>query len=137
MLRLVLGMAMRPWFLTGGLLLCAILDARAQSMSPMRAEVTSYSDEFAVRVFPRNPYQHAIPVSVHVYDQDFKPIAARVSPFKFRLGAGGSRTVLVIVSFEGKRERRIRICTESVPFADKEMNVRAKVCGRFIARRLS
>lgn len=128
---------MKLAFLVSCVLVCLAPYAHAQSMSPMRGEVTSYSDEFAVRVYPRNPYTHRIKATVRVYDQNFNPIPALVTPADFWLGAGSARSVVVVIGFEGKRERRIRICTESVPFADKEMNVRAKVCGRFIARRLS
>lgn len=112
-------------------------DLAAQSMTPMRGEVTSFSDEFAVRVFPKNPYGHRISVAVRVYDADFKPVAARITPSEISLGGGSSRSVLVIVGFEGKSERRVRICTESVPFPGEKIGVKAQICGRFIARRRS
>ncbi|TGV78861.1 hypothetical protein EN792_044160, partial [Mesorhizobium sp. M00.F.Ca.ET.149.01.1.1] len=48
--------------------------ATSQSMTPMRGEVRSFTDAFAVRVFPGNPYNQRIRVEVHVYDQYFQPV---------------------------------------------------------------
>lgn len=108
---------------------------QAQSMTPMRGEITSFSDEFAVRVHPRNPYRHRIRVAVRVYDEKFRPVKARVLPTEMTLGANDSRPVTVMIAFEGARERRVRICTESVPFPNKQTRIKAQICGRFFARR--
>src|SRR4051794_24686154 len=111
--------------------------AYPQAMSPMRGEVTSFTDSFAVRVFPSNPYQQRIKVLVKVYDQDFYPVAARVSPAEFTLAGNGSRSVLVIVPFEGAAQRKVRICTESVPFPNLQTQIRAQICGKFLGQRRS
>ncbi|MFC5585744.1 hypothetical protein ACFPOD_11525 [Nitratireductor kimnyeongensis] len=110
--------------------------ALSQSMSPMRGEIRSYTDSFAVRVQPRNPYKHRINVGIRAYDADFRPIEARISPADFSLGAGASRSVLVVVNFNGARERRVRICTESVPLSGKGVGMKAQICGKFIGHRL-
>jgi len=115
--------------------LCAV-PAGAQSMTPMRGSVSSLTDEFAVRVFPRNPYRHPIEVAVRVYDEHFRPVEARVSPPFMKLGGGASRPVVVVVDFGPEKERRVRICTESVPFPEGKTRIRAQICGRFLARRL-
>ncbi len=109
--------------------------ASAQSMSPMRGEVTSFGDAFAVRVFPANPYGHRIKVSVRVYDQNFNAVPARIAPADFMLGAEASRPVLVMVPFEGSSERKVRICTESVPFPGEQTQIKAQICGRFLGQR--
>ncbi|WP_336068216.1 hypothetical protein [Nitratireductor rhodophyticola] len=114
----------------------ATTPASSQSMSPMRGVVRSFTDSFAVRVQPRNPYKHRIGVTVRAYDADFRPIEASISPSDFSLGAGASRSVLVVLSFDGARERRVRICTESAPFPGKGVGMRAQICGKFIAYRL-
>ncbi|WP_404934836.1 hypothetical protein [Nitratireductor sp. L15S-10] len=101
----------------------------------MRGEIRSFTDSFAVRVQPRNPYKHRIDVSIRAYDADFRPIDARISPPDFSLGAGASRSVLVVVNFNGARERRVRICTESAPFPGKGVGMKAQICGKFIAYR--
>jgi hypothetical protein len=44
--------------------------------------------------------------------------------------------VLVVVPFEGKPDRRVRVCAESVPFANQPTRIRTQVCGRFLARRV-
>ena len=111
--------------------------AAAQAMSPMRAKVESFTDSFAVRVYPANPYKHRIRVEVRVYDQDFRPVrAARVSPSQFTLGAQFARPVTVMVPFEGYKNRKVRICTEAIPFPGQTTKIKAQVCGKFLGQRL-
>jgi len=123
--------------LAGMALLSSIGAAHAQSMSPMRGEISSVSDAFAVRVNPANPYQHRIRVNVKVYDQNFMPVEARVTPDTFMLGGGATRQVLVIVPFDGNSERKVRICTESVPFPGQQTQIKAQICGKFFGQRRS
>ncbi|WP_244748423.1 MULTISPECIES: hypothetical protein [unclassified Mesorhizobium] len=106
-------------------------------MSPMRGEVNSFTDVFAVRVFPANPYDQKIKIEIHVYDQDFQPVDARISPAAFQLGAQASRPVLVVVPFGGAAERKVRICTESIPFPNQQTQIRAQICGKFFGHRKS
>ncbi|RVD72000.1 MAG: hypothetical protein E5V62_09495 [Mesorhizobium sp.] len=113
------------------------LAATGQSMTPMRGEVRSFTDAFAVRVFPGNPYDQRIRVEVHVYDQDFQPIAARITPSAFLLAGQASRPVLVVVPFDGATERKVRICTESIPFPSEQTQIRAQICGKFFGHRRS
>lgn len=109
--------------------------AQAQSLTPMRGEITSYTDSFALRVHPHNPYRHRIQVAVRVYDEHFDPVAAIIQPSQMMLGGGMSRPVLVRVGFEDKPSRRVRVCAESIPFPNEDTRIKAQVCGRFIARR--
>ncbi|ESZ24487.1 MULTISPECIES: hypothetical protein [unclassified Mesorhizobium] len=115
----------------------APIAAKAQSMSPMRGEINSFTDVFAVRVFPANPYDRKIRVEIHVYDQDFQPVDARISPDIFQLASQASRSVLVVVPFDGAAERKVRICTESIPFPNQQTQIRAQICGKFFGRRKS
>ncbi|MER8442283.1 hypothetical protein NKH52_03615 [Mesorhizobium sp. M1066] len=115
----------------------APIAAKAQSMSPMRGEINSFTDVFAVRVFPANPYNRKIRVEIHVYDQDFQPVDARISPDVFQLASQASRSVLVVVPFDGATERKVRICTESIPFPNQQTQIRAQICGKFFGRRKS
>ncbi|TPM26339.1 hypothetical protein FJ958_19855 [Mesorhizobium sp. B2-3-5] len=109
--------------------------AAAQSMSPMRGEVNSFTDAFAIRIFPANPYDQKIKVEIRVYDQDFQPVDARISPSVFQLASQASRPVLVVVPFGGAVERKVRICTESIPFPNQQTQIRAQICGKFFAHR--
>ena len=110
----------------------------AQSMSPMRGEIMSFSNVVAVRVYPANPYKQRIKISVRVYDQDFYPVKdARVSPSEFMLGGDASRPALVVVPFNGTSERKVRICTESIPFPNDQTQIRAQICGKFLGQRRS
>ncbi len=126
-----------------GIFACALFLAstptqgNAQAMSPMRGEVQSFTDSFAVRVYPANPYEHRIKIEVKVYDQDFNPINAIVSPSSFTLGARFARPVTVMIPFEGQSERKVRICTESIPFPNQSTTqIKAQVCGKFLGRHL-
>ena len=106
-------------------------------MSPMRAEVSSFTDSFAVRVYPANPYKHRIRIEVKVYDQDFNEVKGAVaSPATFTLGAQFARPVTVMVPFDGESNRKVRICTESVPFPGQTTRIKAQVCGKFLGKRL-
>ncbi len=107
----------------------------AQALSPMRGTVKSYTDSFAVRVFPANPYEHRIRIEMRVYDQDFNPVDARISPANFTLGGRMARPVNVLISFEGARERKVRVCAESIPFPGKTSNIKAQICGKFLGQR--
>ncbi len=117
--------------------LTAATPSNAQAMTPMRGEVKSFSDKFALRVFPANPYPHRIRVEVRVYDETFAPIAATVMPQAAMLAPQDNRSFMVVVPFEGKTERRVRICTEAVPFTDQTTRLRTQVCGRFIAYKMN
>jgi len=114
--------------------------AAAQSMSPMRGQVKSFADSFALKVYPANPYNHRIRMEVKVYDQNFRPVkGARVSPAEFTLGGRFARPVNVIVPFGGKPARKVRVCTEAVPFPsqqDTTTTIKAQVCGKFLGERI-
>ncbi len=110
--------------------------ATAQALSPMRGTVKSFTDAFAVRVFPANPYGHRIRIEIKVYDQDFHLVSARVSPPVFTLGGNTSRPVNVLIPFDGSSERKIRVCAESVPFPGKTSNIKAQICGKFLGQRV-
>jgi hypothetical protein len=112
--------------------------AGAQAMSPMRGEVQSFTDSFALKVFPANPYEHRIRMEVRVYDHNFRPVAALVSPNVFTLGGRFARAVTVIVPFENQKVRKVRVCTEAVPFpgARNTTTIKAQVCGKFIGERV-
>jgi hypothetical protein len=62
-------------------------------------------------------------------------VDAEVLPGSFMLGAGASRSVLVVVPFAGAGSRKVRICTESVPFPQNQTRIRAQICGKFLATR--
>ena len=109
------------------------LGATAQSLSPMRGQVKSFSEQFAIRVYPANPYNKRIRVEMKVYDQDFNPVkGARISPSQFTLGASAARPVNVLVPFDGQKDRKVRVCVESIPVQGKTSNIKAQICGKFM-----
>lgn len=114
--------------------------AAAQSMSPMRGKVQSFADSFALKVYPANPYTHRIRMEVKVYDQDFRPVqGVRVAPAVFTLGGRFARPVNVVIPFDGKPTRKVRVCTEAVPFPSQTnttTTIKAQVCGKFMGERI-
>ncbi|MGQ0456715.1 MAG: hypothetical protein ACT4OU_06605 [Hyphomicrobium sp.] len=110
--------------------------AAGQSLTPMHGEILSMSDSFAVSVYPGNPYAQRIVIETKVYDENFAPLAAFVSPAQASVAAGDRRRILVRVPFEGRTQRRIRVCAESVPFPNQPTRMRAQVCGKFFGRRV-
>lgn len=110
--------------------------AASQSLTPMHGEILSLSDSFAISVYPGNPYAHRMIIETRVYDENFAPVAAFVSPAQTSVAAGDRRRILVRVPFESRKERRVRVCAESVPFPDQPTRMRAQVCGKFFGRRL-
>jgi len=108
----------------------------AQSVTPMRGESRSMMDRFAIRVVVGNPYGKMQNFNVRVYDEKFFPVAAHVSPPVARLGPNGTRSVLVIVPFEGAPARRVRICAEGLFGIENSSQLRTQVCGKFLATHL-
>lgn len=114
-------------------------EAAAQSMSPMRGQVKSFADAFALKVYPANPYDKRIRMEVKVYDQNFRPVkGARVSPAEFTLGGRFARPVNVIVPFDGQQKRKVRVCTEAIPFPGQKTTttIKAQICGKFLGERI-
>jgi hypothetical protein len=121
--------------IAGGMvgLILATPPAAAQSVTPMRGESRSVMDSFAVRIVVGNPYKQKQYFNVRVYDERFYPVAARVSPPVTKLNPNGTRSVLVVVPFEGAKTRRVRICAEGLFGTENISQLRTQVCGRFLA----
>lgn len=127
------------------LLGCALMtqlpapEAVAQAMSPMRGQVKSFTDSFALKVYPANPYNHRIRVEVKVYDKNFYEIKdAKILPANFTLAGQAGRQVTVIVPFANQQSRKVRVCTESIPFPGQgkaTASIKAQVCGKFLGER--
>jgi hypothetical protein len=120
------------------LLVCASLGfgpvAQAQSVTPMRGVAKSFSDVFAVRLTVGNPYQKPVQFDVRVYDENFEPVDAFVSPQVLRIGARDTRQVTVRIPFLGQGQRKVRICAEGLFGTDNKSSVRTQVCGRFLGQ---
>ena len=122
--------------LAGIAALLTLSPARAQSLEPMRGDIKSFAEKFALQVYPGNPYNHPIKLDLRVYDQDFKPIEATVFPSSFVIGAQEKRRVLVIVPFSGKADRKVKVCVESIPDPNSITRIRTQICGSFVAHNL-
>ncbi len=120
------------------LLVCAVLAhgevAQAQSVTPMRGVSKSFTDVFAVRLTVGNPYQRAVNFEVKVYDENFEPVEAFVSPQVLRIGATDTRQVTVRIPFLGQGQRKVRVCAEGLFAMKNKTSVRTQVCGRFLGQ---
>lgn len=105
----------------------------AQSVTPMRGEPRSVAEDFAVRILVGNPYAQKQTFSVNVYDDKFYPVNARVSLPQVTIPGMGSRSVVVVVPFDGMPMRRVRICAEGIFGADGGSKLRTQVCGKYQA----
>jgi hypothetical protein len=122
------------------LLVCATLGfgsvAQAQSVTPMRGVTKSFTDVFAVRLTVGNPYQRPVNFEVRVYDENFAPIDALISPQVLHIGARDTRQVTVRIPFLGEGQRKVRVCAEGLFGTENKSAVRTQVCGRFFGQRL-
>ena len=109
--------------------------SHAQSLTPVMARVEATGDMFQLRVKPRNTYSRRMRMEVKVYDAKFRPVRALVSPWRFGIAAGGTRDVRIMVPFNGRTKRKVRVCVEAMPYTDTNQQIRTQVCGRFIASR--
>ncbi|MGV6819152.1 MAG: hypothetical protein ACWA5T_01490 [Parvularcula sp.] len=112
--------------------------AAAQSMTPMKADIVTFSDRAAVRVYVRNPYARAQRFDMEVYDPDGRISSdALISSQRVSLAPGAQSSVLVITPLQGQPTREVIICATSMPFYGSGNGVRGQVCGnyRIIQRR--
>ena len=101
----------------------------------MKGTVSSFGEEFALRVVARNPFQGRMGIEMRAYDHEFRPIAARFSRSSFALAGGQVRRVTALIPFEGQSVRFVRVCAEAVALRSANQNIRTRVCGKFRARR--
>ena len=106
--------------------------SRAQSMSPMQAEVVTFGQAGAVRASLRNPYADARRFEIEAFDIDWNAINnVRLTRSRLSLAPGGSTSLLAVLPLEGEAERTIYLCATSVPYRQSSAGVRGQVCGRF------
>ena len=120
------------------MLACALFAAgsiaQAQSVTPMRGVTKSFTDVFAVRLTVGNPYKKAVNFEVKVYDENFEPVEAFVSPEVLHIGASDTKQVTVRVPFLGQGQRKVRVCAEGLFGMPNKSSVRTQVCGRFLGQ---
>jgi len=129
---------MRSSLITVFMLSCSLGTAASQSMYPLERFIRATNDVFALHVTAVNAgTRKQGRLQVRVYDTKFRLIKARVTPRTMILPGNGSRRVLVEVPFEGKRRRKIIVCTERQAAEKRgQVTIRTRVCGRFYALRL-
>ncbi len=126
----------------GAIALLAAAPSGAQSLSPMRREIVSFEDRFALRLIAGNPNARAQIIAVRVFDLDWNELDdVWVSRPEADVAAGGRVDLIVIAPFHEANVRELRICAETAPrpFGASGLGaqVRGQVCGRYRARRVS
>lgn len=122
-------------------LLALAAPAGAQSLSPMRRELVSFEERFAVRLAAGNPSESPQTLAMRVFDEDWVEIAdAWVSRPLAEVAPGGRVEIIVIAPFLDGPRRSIRVCAEGAPSAVPRLagsaQVRGRVCGFYRAQRV-
>lgn len=100
----------------------------------MRGVSRSFDEQFAVRIVVGNPYTSLQDFAVRVYDQNFETVEAKVSRPIVRVPPGDTRSVTVIVAFDGAVNRKVRVCAEGLFPGENNTAIRTQVCGRFLGQ---
>jgi hypothetical protein len=108
----------------------------AQSVTPMRGQARSFADSFAIRIIVGNPYKNKQVFSVRVYDDKFYPVEAQVTFSEVTIPAEGSKSVVVMVPFDGMTVRKVRVCAEGMFGKANEQRLRTQVCGKYLGTRV-
>ena len=114
------------------------VSAEAQSLAPMRKDIVSFADRFAIRLTANNPYRDPISSEFKVYEEDWTPAkGVRVTPDRAYLSAKGHTPIFIVGDFEGDLARTILICHETIiPNFVAHQKLRGQVCGRYRAQQL-
>lgn len=108
--------------------------AHAQSLSPMKQTLFTYSDQFAMRLFVRNPYDRAERFAVRIIDDgDDLPYSTASSDY---LIAPAGERVSFIVAGDATRDRELAVCVRSEPIiGNAGLAFVGEVCGRYLVLR--
>ena len=110
--------------------------AQAQTVAPMTAAVGAYGEQFLVRLNVRNPYPDTRDFTLAAFDEAGGPISVWSSAPAFRLAAGKGRMLAVSAPFEGRPNRRIVLCVETVAGETETGRLLTQVCSTVQAERL-
>ncbi|MEO1656371.1 MAG: hypothetical protein AAFR65_01500 [Pseudomonadota bacterium] len=106
--------------------------SRAQSMSPMEADVVTFGEVGAVRAALRNPYADARRFEIEAFDLNWNAVSdVQLTRSRLSLAPGGQTSLLAVLPLEGEPERTIYLCATSVPYRQSSAGVRGQVCGRY------
>ena len=124
-----------------GVGLCAAaLPASAQTVTPMKQIVPTFTDQFVVEVQISNPYRSAQLSEIVLYTDDWTPIDdAVLSHRSARLGSGDKLKITVLVPMvPGRKVRHVYLCHSITPRTNGQgAAYKGEVCGKFSALRLS
>jgi len=119
--------------------LCASASAFAQSVAPMKKEITSFAESFMFQVHIKNTYDQGQISHIELFDMDWNPVEGGYTTHKSAfLGAGQELVVTAMVPFKGEKFKQVYLCHSITPRVNgKGSAYRGEVCGKYIARRLS
>lgn len=110
------------------------VSANAQALTPMRDEIATYTDRFALRLEAINPYDTPQQFSIAVYDKDFEPTVAVALSKEIIVPPGERASFLVLGS---AHHDQIYVCVGASPMRGRAgAQIRGEVCGKYdIVRR--
>ena len=111
--------------------------AAAQSLTPMRAEVGTFTDTAAVRLSVGNPGERRLRIGFAAYDEAWAPITgATATRPSLALPGGETASVVVTVPLGGAASCVFRVCARSAPvLGPNGQALRGEVCGKYRATR--
>jgi len=107
----------------------------AQALSPMKLQVTTYSDLFALRLKAYNPYESAQRFTVRIFNED-GGLAQGVTVTAPVISLPPGETAGFYVWGESPVGRRILVCLTSQYFTTGQgAQMRGEVCGKYYITR--
>ena len=120
--------------LSCGLVSAGAPSASAQSLTPMKADIYTFSDQAALRLNVRNPYDSATRFSVHAYTETWVPVNdVQFSRDQFTMAAGSTAPLTVIAPLNGATSKTMYVCVLSQPIYGAGSGLRGQVCGKYRA----
>jgi hypothetical protein len=105
--------------------------AWAQALSPMKGDVTTYTDRFALNLKAYNPYATAQRFTVRILNEDRGPARGVTATTPVIVVPPGEAAGFYVWG-ESPGDRRILVCLMSDYFATGEgAKMRGEVCGKY------
>ncbi|MEM6650306.1 MAG: hypothetical protein AAF603_08655 [Pseudomonadota bacterium] len=105
----------------------------AQSLTPMEARITTYTDKAAIRVIVNNPYPNMARFLLSVRHADGTPFhEASLSREDIQLAASKQTSILAIIPMQIK-EKDFSVCMSTIPDYQYSSTVIGRVCGTYSA----
>lgn len=108
--------------------------AAGQTLTPMKADIVTFTDAVSVKVFVSNPYPEARHFAISVLDSAWQPVpGARVSRPMLLLASGGSSPLFVQTPVVGDIADGFYVCATTTSLRRGAAGLQGRVCGKYRA----